>query len=83
MCESCIEDGRVPRWLAEIVAAHEAVYDDGYEGAHIVIGDWNLNNNSICYCLAQPEIPMQPETRRFLHWLLTIPEESRAPQEED
>lgn len=79
MCQTCIDDGSIANWLADIVAAHEAVYDDGYEGGHIVIADWNIETHHIRFCLDQNEQPMGLETRKFLKWLLTIPEAERVP----
>jgi hypothetical protein len=80
MCQTCIDNGQIAKWLADIIDAHEDRYDDGYgEGAHIVIGDWNVEDGHICYCLSQTEMPMRHETRRFLWWMLTIPEKERVP----
>jgi len=61
MCHSCLPDGFTPRKSKAITRAAMlicAVYKEhtaGGEG-HIVFDDWNIENHSINFCLAQPDI---------------------------
>jgi hypothetical protein len=83
MCQTCIDDGSISQFVYDVICAHEDVYDDGYEpyAAHIVIGDNNVEDTHIRFCLDPINCPLlRPETRSFLLWLLTIPEEERVPK---
>lgn len=81
MCQTCVEDGTISAWLLEVIEAHERVYDDGYGFAHIVIGDNNVRDSDIHFCLNLPRqgLSSDPATEDFLRWLLTVPEKERCP----
>lgn len=81
MCEGCIEQGFITRWLAEVLRAFCDVYSDiEYGFGHIVFADWNVDDEAINYCLkrAARSEPYIAETEAMLRWLLTVPAKERG-----
>jgi len=76
---TCVEDGTISLWLYEVIEAFDAIYDEGYGPAHIVIGDCNVEDHHIQWCLDQPDASDGP-WRPFLVWMLTVPELERCPK---
>jgi hypothetical protein len=89
MCRNCWVEAECPRIVTEktLIGADliQAIYDtdDGGAGgiAHIVVDDWNLDDNSINYCLKEKDSGLCEETVKAsiacLIYLKTLTHEER------
>jgi len=77
MCEGCVANGYLSRFVYDVIEAFSERYpDSNYGNAHIVIDDCNVGDSNIRWCLdrigaAEPE-------HGFLLWLLTVPQAARG-----
>lgn len=89
MCIQCYEEAGSPAIINDETKRVAALVDKLYEGAaaggtaHIVVDDWNLDDGSIEWCLAQP-MPQDYDPKQLdietqaLTALLALPMEQRV-----
>jgi len=82
MCSGCVREGSIAWWLADIIEEYLERWpnDDGSSG-HIVLGDFNVEDHHIEFCLQEtdPDREGDGPWRSLLRWMLTIPEVERVP----
>lgn len=75
MCQGCVDDGRVPQYLFDVIELYLSSNPESEFGnAHIVLADLNLEDHHIKWCLEQE---LNETDREFLLTLLEIPEKER------
>ncbi len=84
MCQTCIDEGRISCWLMDVMDEVSGRYHDADSGfAHIVLGDYNVNDHHINYCLTEALGEVRPseddaDVAAFLRWLLTVSKSERG-----